>query len=123
MSYADVAAQNTTGSQPIPDPALFTTETAEPSPVVDDAAKVNVVPSSFKEQPATKTSEIRQELDERENAARRASHQGRRKDTQEGVYLWELTKRYLARPGVAGGLIGVGQCPVATPSILLSLTP
>lgn len=28
----------------------------------------------------------------------------------EGFYLWNLIKHQLLRPGVAGGLLGVGRC-------------
>lgn len=27
----------------------------------------------------------------------------------EGSYIWEVTKQYLFRPGVAGGLVGLGM--------------
>jgi hypothetical protein len=27
----------------------------------------------------------------------------------EGAYFWDVTKQYLFRPGVAGGLIGLGS--------------
>lgn len=47
---------------------------------------------------------------------------------EEGSHLWDVTKRYLLRPGVAGGLLGVGaslypwsQRPTLNPACALPL--
>jgi parvulin-like peptidyl-prolyl isomerase len=109
MSYAAAAAQNTSGPQPTPDPALLTTESSSPDSVADDTSKVNVVPSDFKQRPATTTSEARKEIEEAEKAAREHLADGKRRGREEGAYVWELAKKYIGRPGVAGGLLGVGQ--------------
>ncbi|KAF9264204.1 hypothetical protein L218DRAFT_926526 [Marasmius fiardii PR-910] len=109
MSYADVASSNLPANQPHPDPALLTTESPTTSNVVDDTSKINVVHPVFRENPATVTSETRPPPDserERESAkakARRHLHDAE----EEGFHLWQVAKRYLLRPGVAGGLVGL----------------
>ncbi|KAI5116453.1 hypothetical protein M0805_006174 [Coniferiporia weirii] len=122
MSYANVAAHNAppASQQPKPDQGLFTTEQDSPAVagVADDAAKVNLVPNNFKNDPATLTSEADRVVDfsssededtnvnGSEKRKRRARRQLRKAEREvEGV--WERTREQLLRPGVAGGLIGV----------------
>lgn len=102
--------------QPRPDPALLTTERSSTSNVIDDTLKVNVVSSDFKENPATYTSEryVPEDIDDDLVDPGRKAVKGKRnrrfQEAQaEGIYLWEVTKHYLFRPGVAGGLIGLGM--------------
>ena len=86
------------------------------SGVADDAAKVNIVPSDFKEHPATLTS-IKEPLvvddepeddgtgnEKRKRRAKRRVHE--LEDEAEGV--WDYVKDLVLRPGVAGGILGVG---------------
>ncbi|KZT28921.1 hypothetical protein NEOLEDRAFT_1057143 [Neolentinus lepideus HHB14362 ss-1] len=115
MSYASVAAQNLPPNEvcfiPHPDPALLNTGSESFDDVADDAAKVNVVPSDFKQHPHTVTSEteVVRETDEsvppvpKKDKAKKRLHQAE----VEGVYLWEIAKEHLLRPGVAGGLLGI----------------
>ncbi|KAG1895563.1 uncharacterized protein F5891DRAFT_1058061 [Suillus fuscotomentosus] len=116
MSYASVAAHDAPPSseQPRPDPALLTTERSSASNVIDDTLKVNVVSSDFKENPATYTSKtyvpegIDDDLvDPGRKAVTGKGHKRLQEAQAEGIYLWEVTKHYLFRPGVAGGLIGL----------------
>ncbi|KIK67009.1 hypothetical protein GYMLUDRAFT_238360 [Collybiopsis luxurians FD-317 M1] len=104
MSYAAVAGSNIPPTQPQPDPALLNTEPPSASIVADDSAKVNLVHPQFKNHPATITSENRPPPDDAPS-----SRKDRRfKEAEaEGLYLWNITKRYLFRPGVAGGLVGL----------------
>ncbi|TFK54398.1 hypothetical protein OE88DRAFT_1733065 [Heliocybe sulcata] len=115
MSYASVAAQHLPPNEPKPDPALLNTESVSADAIADDTSKVNVVPSDFKQHPHTVTSETEIIVDSEEPAppvprkdkakdkAKKRLHQAE----VEGVYLWEVAKEYLFRPGVAGGLLGV----------------
>ncbi|KIJ61358.1 hypothetical protein HYDPIDRAFT_31442 [Hydnomerulius pinastri MD-312] len=116
MSYAKVAAHNAPPSsqQPHPDPALLNTEHGSVDSVADDIAKVNIVPSDFKQRPATYTSEAyvpedtEGELISPGKKGPKGSRSRRFQEAEaEGAYLWEVTKQYLFRPGVAGGLIGI----------------
>ncbi|KAK1229174.1 hypothetical protein PQX77_007746 [Marasmius sp. AFHP31] len=109
MSYAAVASSNLPPNQPQPDPALLNTERPQSDNVADDTSKVNVVHPSFKENPATVTSETRPPPDsERERERVKAKARKHIRDAEEeGMYLWQITKRYLLRPGVAGGLMGI----------------
>ncbi|KAL0580323.1 hypothetical protein V5O48_001660 [Marasmius crinis-equi] len=113
MSYAAVAGSNLPPNQAQPDPALLNTERPQSDNVADDGAKVNVVHPSFKENPATVTSETRPPPDserERERERERAKDRARRRihdAEEEGLYLWRVAKHYLLRPGVAGGLVGL----------------
>ncbi|KAF9051019.1 hypothetical protein BDZ89DRAFT_1125997 [Hymenopellis radicata] len=101
MSYASAARNALNTADPKPDPNGI-----EQSPVsyaADDGAKVNVV---SKKDPATS-----------ENApSSDSSPSGKKKPNRrlqeakaEGIYLCQLAKNYLFRPGVAGGLVGVGE--------------
>lgn len=95
MSYASVAASNTPYPQPKPDPALLTTPQSQPNVVDDDNAKVKVVPNPANNaQPSRRHDRVRDEK----------GH-----DDDNSFHLWQLTKRHLFRPGVAGGLIGLGK--------------
>lgn len=116
MSYASVAAHDAPppSEQPRPNPALLTTERSSASNVIDDTLKVNVVSSDFKENPATYTSEryVPEDIDDDLVDPGRKAVKGKRnrrfQEAQaEGIYLWEVTKHYLFRPGVAGGFIGL----------------
>ncbi|KAG1742856.1 hypothetical protein EDB19DRAFT_1907339 [Suillus lakei] len=116
MSYASVAARDAPPSseQPRPDPALLTTERPSASNVIDDTSKVNVVSSDFKENPATYTSGsyVPEDIDDDPTDPGRTAGKGKRnrrfqEARAESIYLWEVTKHFLFRPGVAGGLIGL----------------
>lgn len=115
MSYASVAATNAPPSsqQPHADPSLLTTATPTASTVADDSAKVNVVPVDFKEHPHTITSEADvvpdEDLPHSKSAARKKkAHKKLDQAEEEGLQLWNTAKHYILRPGVAGGLIGIG---------------
>lgn len=115
MSYASVAAHNAppTSQQPQPDQALLTTEPPSADNIADDAAKVNIVASDFRQNPATITSESAvppqgsppalPQPNSGKSKAKRYAHEAE----QEGVYLWQVAKQYILRPGVAGGLVGL----------------
>lgn len=124
MSYAAVTAEYTPPNNATPDPALLQTARPHRDIVADDAAKVNVVSPDFKVHPATVTSETdilvedassdetdpgaapgapKKARKSRKNKAKREL----RKAEDEGLYLWELAKEQILRPGVAGGLVGV----------------
>ncbi|KAJ4468240.1 hypothetical protein J3R30DRAFT_3305713 [Lentinula aciculospora] len=104
MSYASVAGSNLPPSQPRPDPALLNTDSPTASIVADDASKVNVVHPDFKEHPATVYSENRLSPDDVPSSKK---NRRLREAEAEGLYLWQIAKEYLFRPGVAGGLIGI----------------
>lgn len=89
--------------------------------IADDAAKLNIVSSDFKEHPETLTS-IKDIPSESTPRVSYPSHSPHRKEKpadrakryahqveDEGFYLWNVTKHYLFRPSVAGGLLGVGS--------------
>ncbi|KAI1795497.1 hypothetical protein LXA43DRAFT_970433 [Ganoderma leucocontextum] len=108
MSYASVAAQNapSPSQQPHPDPALLNTEPPSADNIADDAAKINLVSSDFKQNPVTETST--------QNISSGAPTPGGDRRSRyideverEGFYVWNLAKQYLFHPGVAGGLIGL----------------
>ncbi|KAF8070238.1 hypothetical protein FPV67DRAFT_1486715 [Lyophyllum atratum] len=117
MSYASVAATNAPppSEQPHPDPALLNTTPPNAPNVIDDTAKINVVSPESKTHPATTTSEARRRIygdndsdDEGPNPSKNKKSNRRFKEVEaESLYLWEATKQYLFRPGVAGGLIGL----------------
>ncbi|KAJ8507920.1 hypothetical protein ONZ45_g9763 [Pleurotus djamor] len=122
MSYAKVAAENapSPADQPRPDPGLLNTAEPSSATVLDDTKKVNLVHPSLKDAPVTETSISRpapdsQALsdDDEGNLKPNKSKTNRSRRIQEveaeGAYLWQLTKQYLFRPGVAGGLIGLGN--------------
>jgi len=95
MSYAAVAATNTPPHQPRPDPALLTTPQSSSIISNDENAKVQVVPNPDAKpihNSPKKSTNLKKHLNDAE---------------EEGFYLWELTKHYLFRPGVAGGLVGL----------------
>jgi len=123
-SYADIAAQNAPPPelQPHPDPALLTTEPPSQDNIADDAAKLNIVSADFKTNPATLTSEAAVPRHPEPvplsggTAPAKSSGSGSAKDKarryahdaeEEGWYLWNVTKQYLFRPAVAGGLLGL----------------
>ncbi|THH15476.1 hypothetical protein EW146_g5004 [Bondarzewia mesenterica] len=109
MSYASVAAQNAPplSEQPQPDPVLLNTGAPEPTAPADDAAKVNVVPSDFKENPTTITSEAGKDLAKGDESEKPEAHDRVHEFEAEGYHYWHVAKEYLLRPAVAGGLVGI----------------
>lgn len=103
--------------QPHPDPALLNTTPPTASNVIDDTAKLNLVSPDYKSHLATKTSEARHRIydsDEDDEplpgipGKKKKKTNRRLKEVEaEGLYLWDVTKHYLFRPGVAGGLVGL----------------
>ena len=113
---------------------MLNTDPPSGSNIADDASKVNVVAHDFKEHPETVTStadvpvesapvpisggipdhagsSTDEKPDERsrgQRAADKAKHYAHELE-DEGFYLWNLAKHQLLRPGVAGGLLGVGE--------------
>ena len=109
MSYAEVAATNIPplSEQPHPDPALLNTSSspAPPANTVDGtSSKVAVVSP-----PTNNGFEDDGSDDYNDKSSKRKSKMNRRfKEAEaEGLYLWDVTKQYLLRPGVAGGLVGL----------------
>ncbi|KAJ7594795.1 hypothetical protein C8J56DRAFT_1161352 [Mycena floridula] len=93
MSYAQVTASNTPANQPHPDPALFTTPESVSSFSSNENAKVHVVPNPNAKSDADNGPKKHKKFNK---AAK-----------DESFYLWSLTKQYMFRPGVAGGIIGL----------------
>lgn len=117
MSYAAVASHNTSGYQPTADQALLNTEQPHASNIADDSAKVGVVSHDFKEHPETVTSQHADDeiIPSAIPSEPKRAHKEKKMPSKpldearaEGLYLWELTKHALFRPGVAGGLVGLG---------------
>lgn len=111
MSYASVAAHNAPPpeEQPRPDQSLLNTTPPHHSLIIDDS-KVALVPPEFKEQMQSPTPPA-------VNHDRTANQNGgifpsanshRRKSTPDNPSWLDLANHYLIRPGVAGGLIGLG---------------
>ncbi|KAG5643611.1 hypothetical protein DXG03_000619 [Asterophora parasitica] len=102
MSYASVAAANAPppSEQPQPDPALLNTTPPTASDVADDNAKVKLVAPINHD-------DDEDEDDEDERPKNSRSHRRFKEVEAEGAYIWEITKRCLFRPGVAGGLVGI----------------
>ncbi|KAJ7188407.1 hypothetical protein C8R46DRAFT_1054689 [Mycena filopes] len=100
MSYAQAAASDTPISQQAqPNPALLNTEKPSSAPY-DPSKKLNVV--SKDAMPASSNNNFTERDPSRPRTNRRLDE-----TRAEGLYLWESTKHYLFRPGVAGGLIGL----------------
>jgi hypothetical protein len=99
MSYAQAAAHAPNTPDPRPDPALLVTP--EETLVSDGpAGKVHLVPNA--EQPThSHGHHYRKDAKDRFNKYEKRAE-------EEGNYLWELTRYYVFRPGVAGGLMGIG---------------
>jgi hypothetical protein len=87
--------------------------------VADDGAKVNIVSSNFKSNPATYTSVGRMAFDDgyddpvaidndSKHKPKKKVNKAYQEAEAESEYIWEVTKQYLFRPGVAGGLLGLG---------------
>ena len=90
--------------QPHPDPALLNTTPPSASHVVDETLKVNLVPPTYPEPCPPEDDDDELPIPEKRSPAKR-----RFKEAEaEGLYLLEITKRYLLRPEVAGGFIGLG---------------
>lgn len=72
---------------------------------------MNVVSSDFKSHPATITSENAPPPDAPAGFPptpyKRKKNRNVEEIRAEGLYLWEVTKHYLFRPGVVGGLVGI----------------
>ena len=106
-------------SQPKPDPALLNTEQPKSGIVADDTAKVNIVSPDFKRDPTTVTSEkhpiedvSESDGEDNTNGSEKRKRRVRRKlqeAEQEAVDVWTVAKEKLFQPGVAGGLVGVGE--------------
>lgn len=125
MSYAQVAAHNAPprSEQPRPDPALLNTEPPSHSNIADDMAKVSMVAPGFKDHPETVTStSIPYESPPRPVSGgvppfpgssnnNSKAKRNLRDAEDEAAGLWNAAKRQLLRPGVAGGLLGVGTPP------------
>lgn len=99
--------------QPHPDPGLLNTEPPTAPNFIDDTAKVNIVDPSYKEHPATITSLNRPPTDDERSRRHYEKYRERAKkdlDAAErrGIGIWENMKERLLRPGVAGGLLGIG---------------
>lgn len=89
--------------------------------VADDGSKVSVVAPDFKQRPATETS-VQEIFPERDDTydnfndstsdplkkKRRKTHRAVDEVKAEGAYIWDTISEYLFRPGVAGGLVGIG---------------
>jgi hypothetical protein len=110
MSYASVAASNAP-PQSRPDPALLTTTPPTHCAVADDTAKVNIVGPGFKDHPRTYTSEANKII--YYDTGTPPSPKPKKEPENEYDNVWETAKSYLLQPGVAGGLIGIGDalCP------------
>ncbi|PBK91354.1 hypothetical protein ARMGADRAFT_1105746 [Armillaria gallica] len=108
-SYASAAkrAVDDNHPDPFPDTGLLNTTPSSANPVVDDTAKVNLVPSDFKSNPITATSANARPPDSDLSSNKKRSNRHLREVKQEGYYLWDVAKDYLLRPGVAGGIIGI----------------
>ncbi|KAK0455107.1 hypothetical protein EV421DRAFT_1761335 [Armillaria borealis] len=111
-SYASAAkrAVDDNHPDPLPDTGLLNTTPSSANPVVDDTAKVNLVPSDFKSNPITATSANAPPPpppDSDLSFNKKRSNRHLREVKQEGYYLWDVAKDYLLRPGVAGGIIGI----------------
>ncbi|KAK0461390.1 uncharacterized protein EV420DRAFT_196480 [Desarmillaria tabescens] len=109
FSYASAAKRAVDDGQPdpLPDTGLLNTTRPSANPVVDDTAKVTIVPSDYKSNPVTATSANApsQDLDSPPNKKR--PNRQHHKVEDEGYYFWDVAKDYLLRPGVAGGIIGI----------------
>jgi len=106
MSFIHRLAFSSSVFQPRPDPALLNTTPTSASHVIDETLKVNLVPPTYPDPrpPVPEDDDDELPLPERRSPAKR-----RFKEAEaEGIYLLEITKRYLLRPEVAGGLIGLG---------------
>jgi hypothetical protein len=105
----------------------LTTEPPSQDNIADDAAKLNIVSPDFKKHPATYTSTANVPVepapipisggvplhtpDDDRSGGKKASDKAKKLAHEledEGSYLWALAKHHLLRPGVAGGLLGVG---------------
>jgi hypothetical protein len=106
MSYAAVAAENAPplSQQPRPDPALLNTTPPTHSNVVNDTLKLNIVGPDFKEHPASETPRINEDYKPPEASKPKKGLEDESRD------FWGVTKYYLFRPGIAGGLIGISTC-------------
>lgn len=104
MSYAAVTAHNAPplGDQPHPDPALLNTTPPQHPPIADDTAKVNIVAPDFKEHPRTYFVETVHEETGEDYPEKKPTPRARESN------VVDIVKQYLIRPGVAGGLIGLG---------------
>lgn len=116
--------------KPQADAALLNTTPAHTNNVADDGAKVNVVSNDFKSNPATVTSEADVIVDYSDDDGddvddspldkkKRSGKKRLQRAEQKGLSLWNTSKQYLFRPGVAGGLVGIGRASTCFTSILV----
>ena len=122
MSYASVAANNAPPleEQPHPDPALLNATPHHHSISPNDISKVTLVPPEFKEQleasipPSVTDRRFEPSSETRHSNGNPSGSKARRpgpsQERSERFAFFELTKHYLFRPAVAGGLIGLGAC-------------
>lgn len=87
---------------------------------------MNLVSPVYKSHPAKSSSQAHADYDDDNDDAFTSSNNPKKRKRAnkrleeveaEGLYLWEVTKYYLLRPGVAGGLVGLGR-----PSSRLDIT-
>ncbi|KAF9458433.1 hypothetical protein BDZ94DRAFT_1201089 [Collybia nuda] len=113
MSYASVAANNAPplSQQPHPDQALLNTRPLTKD-FLDDKSKVNLPPSGRESQSGRTTYEAKvvddDEDDETFPSSKSEKENKRLQEVKaEGIYLWNVARRHLLRPGIAGGLVGL----------------
>jgi len=143
MSYASVTAHNAPplDQQPHPDTALLNTTPPTAAAVANDTSKVNLVPPDFRENPQTTTSEaeilpqnvvtLKTTRDDRQETNHLDKHTGMnhhevKRPVQEGKArtngLCGSVVEYLVRPGVAGGLLGLGVSLSSKDTMYIKLT-
>ncbi|KIY74298.1 hypothetical protein CYLTODRAFT_416144 [Cylindrobasidium torrendii FP15055 ss-10] len=108
MSYAQAAASAPAGADPQPDIGLLNTEPPSASSVVDGSNKVNIVSPGFKDHPQTTTSANRPLPDDAfEQDPTRGGSSPRKGGKKSPESTIETVTKFLLRPGVAGGLVGI----------------
>ena len=118
-SYAEVAATNAPplDQQPKPDQALVNTTPPSASPIPTDS-KIQIMPPRASEIFGDEEEDFPIPSTARPPAPdRRPKKTSRRvRDVQEeSAYIWSNFKDILLRPGVAGGLVGLGTLPNTIP--------
>lgn len=109
-------------NKPHPNPSLLTTEPPTANKIADDASKVNIVGPDFRSNPETTTSISGPLPPLREDAystprgrdAKGKAKQYLHEAEEESFYLYARARYYLFRPGVAGGLIGLGMRSISS---------
>jgi hypothetical protein len=96
---------------------LNTGSESDVASVADDTLKVNIVPSDFKNHPATVTSQYGETIStpppppppfSHETPKYKAAKKQLANAEVESVKLWDKLKDIILRPSFAGGLLGVG---------------